>query len=210
MDTNELSLDLLRAGNRAEFARLVTQYSPQIYRLALKMLGSAEDAEDVLQETFIQAFKALPNFEGRSSLSTWLYRIATNQSLMRLRKHQPIQVSVDEEIETDDGDSMPRELFDWCCLPEVDFLSAETQAVLNAAVKTLPDTLRSTFLLRDIEGLSVQETADVLGINPGAVKTRLLRARLKLREHLSVYFTERARQQGLAPAGEPQAELVEE
>ncbi|HIE57287.1 MAG TPA: sigma-70 family RNA polymerase sigma factor, partial [Anaerolineales bacterium] len=82
----ELNLTALRSGDRAEFARLVDAYSGQIYRLALKMLQDSQDAEDILQETFIKAYRALPDFEGRSSISTWLYRIATNEALMFLRR----------------------------------------------------------------------------------------------------------------------------
>ena len=99
----DFDLSALQTGDRAEFALFVEAYSGQVYRLALKMLQNPQDAEDILQETFIKAYKALPKFEGRSSLSTWLYRIATNEALMFLRKKRPAQVSVDEPLENDDG-----------------------------------------------------------------------------------------------------------
>ena len=155
------------------------------------MLGDAQDAEDVLQETFIKAFKALPTFEGRSSLSTWLYRIAVNEALMQVRQRRPGQVSIDEELETEDGEREPVQIIDLKAMPEDELLSTETRRVLDHAIHRLPVTLRSVFILRDIEGLSVKETAEALEVNEAVVKTRLLRARLWLREQLSTYFSER-------------------
>lgn len=189
--TAEISLEALQAGDRAEFARLVDAYSTPIYRLALKMLGNAQDAEDVLQGTFLKAFQHIPGFEGRSSLSTWLYRIAANEALMLLRRKQPA-FSLDEEPTDSEGEvQQPMELADWGALPESELLSAEAKKQLDRAVQTLPEKLRVVFLLRDIEGLSIKETGDALNLTETAVKTRLLRARLHLREQLSVYFGER-------------------
>ena len=187
----DFDLTALQAGDRAEFARFVETYSGQVYRLALKMLQNPQDAEDILQETFIKAYKALPKFEGRSSLSTWLYRIATNESLMFLRKKRPVQVSVDEPIENDEGDERPRQIVDWCCLPEGELMSSEARVNLDRSVEQLPESLRTVFLLRDIEGLSTRETAEVLDISESAVKTRLSRARFRLRELLSTYYSDR-------------------
>jgi RNA polymerase sigma-70 factor (ECF subfamily) len=187
----EFSLAALQSGDRAEFARLVDAYSGPIYRLALKMLNDPQDAEDVLQETFIKAYRALQTFEGRSSLSTWLYRIAVNEALMHLRQRKPGQVSIDAERETDEGEGEPIQIVDWRALPEEELLSAETRQVMDHAIQRLPATLRSVFLLRDIEGLSVRETAEALEVSEAVVKTRLLRARLNLRDQLSVYFNER-------------------
>jgi RNA polymerase sigma-70 factor (ECF subfamily) len=154
------------------------------------MMGNQEDAEDVLQETFLSAFKSIDRFEGRSSLSTWLYRIASNAALMRLRRNEPDQVSVDEPVERDDGDLLPRQFFDFCCLPEDDFLQDEAREQMNRAIDELPTTLRSVFVLRDVEGLSTAETAEALNLSESAVKSRLMRARLKLREQLSLYFSQ--------------------
>ena len=176
--THDFSLDLLRAGDKAEFARLVEAYSGVIYRLAVKMLDNPQDAEDVLQETFIKAYKALPNFDGRSSPSTWLYRIATNEALMVLRKRKQPFVSIDEPLETTGIEQEPLQITDWCCLPEDELMSTEAQAFMNEAVEELPPNLRVVFLLRDIEGLSTRETAEVLDLSETAVKTRLSRARL--------------------------------
>ena len=187
----DFDLTALQAGDRAEFARFVDTYSGQVYRLALKMVQNTQDAEDILQETFIKAYKALPKFQGRSSLSTWLYRIATNEALMFLRKKRPVQVSVDEPLENDEGHERPRQIIDRCCLPENELMSTEARANLDRSVQQLPDSLRTVFLLRDIEGLSTRETAEVLDISESAVKTRLSRARFRLRELLSTYYAER-------------------
>jgi RNA polymerase sigma-70 factor (ECF subfamily) len=112
------SLEALRTGDRAEFARFVEAYSGVIYRLALKILDNPQDAEDVLQETFIKAFGHLADFDGRSKLSTWLYRIATNEALMVLRRRKINPLSIDEPDESTQDEQEPMEIMDWCCLPE--------------------------------------------------------------------------------------------
>ena len=184
-------LKRLQTGDPLAFAQFVEENQSQVYNLALRMLNDPQEAEDVLQETFLNAYKALPGFEGRSSLSTWLYRIASNASLMRLRKKQPATVSVDEPLILDAGDSVPRQLVDWSNLPEDELLSIESRQVMDEAVSELPEALRIVFILRDLEGLSTAETGEVLGLSKGAVKTRLHRARLWLRERMSTYFAER-------------------
>jgi RNA polymerase sigma-70 factor (ECF subfamily) len=191
MGSGNAFLKRLRDGDPLAFAQLVEENQSRIYNLALKMLNDPQEAEDVLQETFLSALKALPDFEGRSSLSTWLYRIASNASLMRLRKKRPDTVSVDEPLTLDDGESVPRQLADWSNLPEKELLSSETRRVMDEAISELPESLRIVFILRDIEGLSTAETGEVLDLSEGAVKTRLHRARLWLRERLSAYFAER-------------------
>lgn len=185
-----ISLAALKAGDRAEFARLVEATSNHIYRLALKILRDPQDAEDILQESYIKALRALPDFEGRSSLSTWLYRIAVNEALMLLRKRRMILVPVEEEPDEDETAS-GLVLTDWDSLPEDELLSAEARQRLETAVETLPETLRIVFTLRDMEGMSIRETADLLGLSETAVKTRLLRARMRLRNQLSTYYAER-------------------
>ncbi|MBN1304094.1 MAG: sigma-70 family RNA polymerase sigma factor [Anaerolineales bacterium] len=190
MDVGELSLEALKTGDRAEFARMVDAYSNQVYRVALKILGDEQDAEDVLQDTFLKALQSLSAFEGRSSISTWLYRIAVNEALMLLRRQKPeIQVVPDEQADEDDFTLV--QFVDWCCLPESELLSTEAQVYLEQAVRDLPEKLRLVFILRDMEGLSIHETSEALGLSETAVKTRLLRARLKLREQLSTYYGER-------------------
>src|SRR4030043_2299219 len=192
VEAEGFSLDALQEGNPEEFSRLVNAYSSKIYRLAIKMLNQQQDAEDVLQETFLKAYRGLKSFDGRSKVSTWLFRIATNEALMVLRRKHPDFFSIDEPVETEDGEQEPVQIIDWCCLPENEFLSEESKARLDAAVQKLPESLRVVFLLRDINDLSTHETAEVLGLSDTAVKTRLSRARLRLREELSVYFGERA------------------
>jgi RNA polymerase sigma-70 factor, ECF subfamily len=184
-------LEALQEGDPEEFSRLVNAYSSKIYRLAIKMLNQQQDAEDVLQETFLKAYRGLKSFDGRSKLSTWLFRIATNEALMVLRRKHPDFLSIDEPLETEEGELEPVQIVDWCCLPENEFLSEESKARLDAAAQKLPESLRVVFLLRDINDLSTHETAEVLGLSDTAVKTRLSRARLRLREELSAYFGER-------------------
>jgi len=192
VETEGFSLEALQAGDHEEFSRLVETYSNKIYRLATKMLNQEQDAEDVLQETFLKAYRGLKSFDGRSKISTWLFRIATNEALMVIRRKHPEAVSIDEPIETDEGEQEPVQIVDWCCLPEEELLSQETKGRLDAAVQKLPERLRVVFILRDINDLSTHETAEILGLSDTAVKTRLSRARLRLREELSVYFGERA------------------
>ena len=185
------SLEALRTGDRGEFARLVETYSPMIYRLGLKMLDNPQDVEDMLQETFIKTYRHLKDFDGRSNLSTWLYRIATNEALMALRRKRPDTISFDEPLAEEAEPQEPLQIVDWCCMPEEELMSAEGRAYLDKAVESLPTSLRVVFLLRDIEGLSTRETAEVLNLSEMAVKTRLSRARLQLRETLSTYYSER-------------------
>ncbi len=189
-EVEPLNLDALRNGDRKEFAKLVEMYSDSIYRVAIRMLNNPTDAEDVLQETFIKVMRSIENFEGRSNLSTWLYRIAVNESLMVLRKQKPeVAVAEDDFLDNDDGNSYPAfQILDWCCLPEEEFMTNETRKMLNQAIRTLPQSLKSVFVLRDVEGLSIRETSEALDLTETNVKTRLLRARLKLREELTVYF----------------------
>ncbi len=196
------SLEALRRGDRSEFARLVEAYSDTIYRVAVKMLENSQDAEDVLQETFIKAFRSLKNFDGRSRLSTWLYRIATNEALMLLRRGQKITVSIDEPLSEEDDLAEPRQIVDWCCHPEEELMTAEARQHLDDAIDLLPPSLRVVFVLRDLEGLSTAETGEVLNLSETAVKTRLSRARLRLRESLSGYFGEASRFQPVAGEGD--------
>lgn len=186
------SLAALRSGDRVEFARVVDTYYEMIYRLAIRMLSNPQDAEDILQESFIKAYRNFKNFDGRSSVSTWLYRIATNEALMFLRRQHPDTTSIDDSYENDDGLEKPAYIVDWCCLPEDELMSAEALAHLDESVESLPPNLRVVFVLRDIQGLSTRETAEVLNLTEVAVKTRLSRARFKLRELLSKYFGEKA------------------
>jgi RNA polymerase sigma-70 factor (ECF subfamily) len=186
----------LRAGEPGAYRRMVELHSANVYNVALKLLGDEQEAEDVLQETFLSAFQAIDRFEGRSKLATWLYRIAYNASLMRLRKlGRMTTFSLDETLVGEDeaGERESRHLVDWSTIPDDQLLTAEARQEMDRAIAELPETLRSTFVLRDIQGLSSAETAEVLGITVQAVKNRLHRARLRLRNRLSDYFVERAR-----------------
>jgi len=186
---NTISLESLKAGDREAFTRLVYETSGHIYRVALQILSDEQDAEDVLQETYIKAFRALPEFEGRSSVTTWLYRIAVNEALMLVRKRKPQTISVEENTPFDaDSESEAMEIVDFCCLPEGELLSSESRGFLDQAIKNLPTNLRVVFVMRDLEGMSIQETSEALGLSENNVKTRLLRSRLRLRQELSVYF----------------------
>ena len=180
----------IHAGDRAACGLCIDRHAPGMYRLALRLTRNPADAEDVVQEALESAFKGLESFEGRSSLKTWLYRITHNAALMRLRRYQPLLVDLDAA--TNDGPALtvPEELFDWCCLPEADLQSEETQGVVEAAIRGLPETLRGAFVLRELEGLSTEEAALALDVSTDVIKTRLRRARLNLRETLSEYFAE--------------------
>jgi RNA polymerase sigma-70 factor (ECF subfamily) len=146
---NEISLEKLVAGDRAEFARLVDTYSSSIYRLGLKMIGTPQEAEDVLQNTFLNALIHLPSFEGRSSVATWLYRIATNEALMLIRKRKP-EMSIEQEAQTSEAESIedlkPTVFADWSGLPEDELLSMEGKNILDTAIQSLPETLKLVFI----------------------------------------------------------------
>jgi RNA polymerase sigma-70 factor (ECF subfamily) len=182
-------------GDQAALAEIVERHQGTVYNVALRMCGNVYDAEETLQETFLNAIKALPNFEGRSRFSTWLYRIASNACLMRRRGEasRPNTVPVDEVVSDGDGadDIRPKYFIDWSPKPEDEVLDAELSQVMEEAITQLPPNLRIVFIWRDLEGLSTQETAEVLGLSESAVKVRLHRARLRLRELLSRYFVER-------------------
>ena len=185
-------IERLQAGDKSACAECIEIHSPGIYRLALRLMQNEAEAEDVMQETFMNAFKAIDNFEGRSGLGTWLYRIAYNAAMMRLRKPQQYILSVEETLSEEEGNLIPKQLFDWCCLPEEDFVTDEVQSELERAIQKLPEKYKSVFVLRELEELSTQETAVALDLTPSTVKVRLHRARLQLREQLTPYFTEMA------------------
>lgn len=186
-----IDLAVLQQKNKEAFAQLLDQNSDHIYRLALKMVGNTQDAEDVLQETFIKAFNNIDQFGGRSKVSTWLYRIAVNESLIHLRRRKGNTIQLDKEIQTDQGDTIPRQIVDWCCLPEKELLSSEAREHIEEAIQNLSDSNRAAFLLRDVEGLSTREAAESLDISESALKVRLMRARMQLRDELTGFFAEK-------------------
>jgi len=177
-----------REGDTAAYNQLMTRYSPKIYRLAKHITQHEEDAEDVLQETFLKAFEHLGDFQGQSKFYTWIVRIAVNESLMKLRKRKSDRtVPLDEPLDTGE-DTVVREIAVWDENPEQKYSREELGQILDEAVQGLKPVFRTVFVLRDIEELSTEETAEALGISIPAVKSRLLRARLQLREKLTRFF----------------------
>lgn len=176
-----------QAGDRAAFEAIMQRYEHRIFRLALRMMGNPADAEDVLQETFLKVFSKLHQFQSHSRLYTWIVRIAVNQSLMRLRQRRGNTVSLDEGMASDEG-TVPREVSDWHPDPEQQYETAEMAEILQRGLDSLALPYRLVFQLRDVEELSTEETAEALGLSVSAVKSRLLRARLQLRERLARHF----------------------
>jgi RNA polymerase sigma-70 factor, ECF subfamily len=177
-----------RQGDNVAFNELVTKYSRKIFRLAKHITQNDEDAEDVLQETFLKAYGHLGDFQGQSKFYTWIVRIAVNESLMKLRKRKSDRtVPLDEPVDTGE-DTVVREIAVWEDDPEKQYSQDELAKILDEAVQSLRPAFRTVFVLRDIEELSTEETAESLGISVPAVKSRLLRARLQLREKLTRFF----------------------
>jgi len=186
-DDEHLLVAAAKNGDAAAFEELVNRYENKIFRLTSNITGNHEDAEDAMQDAFLKAYAHLNNFQGDSRFYTWLVRIAANEALMRLRKRRPGQISLDEPIEGD-GDLIPRELEDWKPNPEREYAESEMQKILADVIEKLEPDYRIVLVLRDLEELSTLETAEALGISETAVKSRLLRARLKLRDRLHRYF----------------------
>lgn len=176
-----------KAGDVTAYEELVNRYEHKIFRLAQNITQNREDAEDVMQDAFLKSFEHLGEFQGNSRFYTWLVRITVNEALMKLRKRRPNQVSLDQPVETDD-DLMPREVEDWGPNPEQRYAQVELNEILTQVIDKLDPTYRVIFLLRDVEELSTEETAELLGLSVSAVKSRLLRARLKLRQKLNQFF----------------------
>jgi RNA polymerase sigma-70 factor (ECF subfamily) len=184
-------LALVRAakvGDMQAFEELVKRYDRNVFRIVQHITQNREDAEDVVQDAFLKAYRNLEQFQEQSKFYTWLVRIAVNEALMKLRRRRPERmISLDQEVETEE-DSMPREVADWSPNPEQQYTQAELRDILSRTIQGLPAGFRMVFVLRDVEGLSTEETAEALGLSIPAVKSRLLRARLQLRERLSKYF----------------------
>ncbi|HMK28850.1 MAG TPA: sigma-70 family RNA polymerase sigma factor [Terriglobales bacterium] len=190
--TEELQLvNAAKAGDVSAFEELVRRYDRNVFRIAQHITQNREDAEDVVQDAFMKAYENLGQFQGQSKFYTWLVRIAVNEALMKLRRRRPERmVSLDEEVRTEE-DSMPREIADWAPNPEQLYKQSELRDILGKTIQGLPPSFRTVFVLRDVEGLSTEETAEALELSIPAVKSRLLRARLQLRERLNKYFKAR-------------------
>ncbi len=176
-----------KSGDEPAFEELVNRYERKIYRLALNITQNQAEAEDAMQDAFLKAFQHLKDFQGGSRFYTWLVRIAVNESLMRLRKRRPNVISIDDSIETEEN-PVPLQIPDWGPSPEQSYAKAEMGEILAKVIDQLEPLYRVVFILRDVEEVSTEETAQVLGISIPAVKSRLLRARLKLRELMNPYF----------------------
>ncbi len=177
-----------KSGDVTAFEELVSRYERKIFRLTMNITRNREDAEDAMQDAFLKSYSHLKDFQGDSRFYTWLVRIAANEALMRLRKRRPNQFSLDEPVAGEEDDLMPRELQDWGPGPEQRFAQTEMRGILSSVIEELEPEYRMVFVLRDIEELSTEDTASVLKLSIPAVKSRLLRARLKLRQKLNRYF----------------------
>lgn len=186
-DDEPILVAAAKRGEVAAFEELVTRYERKIFRLTRNITGNQEDAEDAMQEAFLKSYEHLASFKGDSRFYTWLVRIAVNEALMRLRRRHPGEFSLDEEVPGSE-DLMPRELDDWGPNPEQCCQQAEMQEILAEAIDKLEPDFRIVFILRDVEELSTEETAGLLGLSVTATKSRLLRARLKLRQRLNRFF----------------------
>lgn len=186
-DDEHLLVGAAKRGDMLAFEELVNRYEKKIFRLTRNITGNREDAEDAMQEAFLKSYTHLPTFQGESRFYTWLVRIAANEALMKLRKRRPGEFSIDESLPGDE-DILPRELDDWGPNPEQCCAQTEMKEILTEAIETLEADFRIVFVLRDVEELSTEETAKLLGLSITATKSRLLRARLKLRQKLNRHF----------------------
>jgi RNA polymerase sigma-70 factor (ECF subfamily) len=190
-DTVSDELALVQAAKKGDvgaFEQLVKRYDRSVFRIAQHITRNQEDAEDVVQEAFLKSYEKLDQFQEQSKFYTWLVRIAVNEALMKLRRRRTSKtVSLDEDVQTEE-DSMPREVADWAPNPEQLYGRSELKEILGKTIQGLPTSFRTVFVLRDVEGLSTEETAEALDLSVPAVKSRLLRARLQLRERLNKYF----------------------
>jgi len=180
---------IAQGGENRAFDELVRRYQDKVYRLSYKILRHEDDAAEALQDAFLSAYRGLGNFKAESTFSTWLYRVATNASLMKYRKRRDHHVSLDQSQSTDE-DAEPLQLPDWSTPVEA-LLTKETREVMEEGIQRLPEELRTVFILRDIEELSNAQVAEVLDLSVAAVKSRLHRGRIALRERLNRYFADR-------------------
>ena len=184
-------LDLVHAsktGDVTAFEQLVKRYDRKLLRIAQSVTHNREDSQDVVQEAFLKAYQNLSAFREDSKFSTWLIRITVNQSLMKLRKQRTTkEESLNEDFQAE-GDIGPIEVTDWAPNPEQLYWASELRTILINCLEELSPILRTVFVLRDIEGLTIDQTVEVLNVSETAVKARLWRARLQLRELLCEYF----------------------
>jgi RNA polymerase sigma-70 factor, ECF subfamily len=192
--SDQALVEKIKSGDYDAFSDMVNRYEGKVYRLAIRMLRNQEDAEDALQETFLQVYRGVKDFEGRSSFSTWLFRLATNVCLMKIRsrKIEPSKLLPLEDYTPQHEKDKNPQLQEWPEKPEEILLNKESREKMLEALDKLAPEYRAVFVLRDIEGFTNAETGEALGISVAAVKSRLHRARLHLREKLTVYFRKNA------------------
>lgn len=185
-------LDLVHAskdGDMTAFEELVKRYDRKLFRIAQSVTRNREDSQDAVQEAFLKAFQHLAEFREASQFSTWLIRITLNQSVMKLRKRNTSkELYLDDNVQAD-GDVLPLEVADWAPDPERLYWASELRDILIGVLEELCPISRMVFVLRDIEGLSTDQTAVAMNLSNSAVKARLWRVRFQLRERLSEYFT---------------------
>ena len=188
-DPDRPLVERAQAGDTRAFGELVERYQGRVFALTRRILKDDDEAEDALQETFLSAFRGLKNFKQEARFSTWIFRVASNAALMRLRKKRHDTVSLERPGEDEDGPAL--ELVDWGKTPEEELLDRETKDVMDKAIAELPADYAAVFQLRDVEGLSNEDAAEALGTTVAATKSRLHRARLFLRERLNRHFAGR-------------------
>ena len=192
---DEVLVERARAKDEPAFEELVNRYENKLYRLAMRFVRNETDAQEILQDAFLSAWRNLPSFEGRAQFGSWMYRVTVNAALMLLRsRNRHPEVTVDDIEPTVLNDAVAesgqlmRANSDWSQRPDEQLQSEEMRAHIQTSVNALPDGLRTVFLLRDVEEMSTEDTAEMLGLSVPAVKTRLHRARLALREAIGRYF----------------------
>jgi len=179
-------LDRVLASDEGAFEELVQRHEDRVYRITMAITGNQQDAEEAMQDTFLKVHKHLGNFRRTSKFSTWLTRIAVNEAL-QVRRRQRVTESLDELTSTDEG-MVPKQLQDWHDDPEKIYTKQQMREIVEQAIQSLPSQYREAFVLRDVQGLTTEEAAEALGISRPALKSRLLRARLMMREALAVHF----------------------
>lgn len=195
MQTDRELVELTQKGDPSAFPELVRRHQTQIFRLARRMLGNDADAQEVIQDTFLSAYQKVPEFRGDAAFSSWVYRIAANFALMRLRRRriQPDGESIEDQLPkfSESGHPMEPVLIDWSKRADDELMDKELGRAIDKAVETLPPDYRVVFLMKDVEGMSNEEIAEMLETSVPAVKSRLHRARLALRAQLGEFFKER-------------------
>lgn len=188
--SDEVLVRRAQGGDYPSFEELVKRYEKKIYNLAYRFTRNRDDSNDVLQETFMQAFRGIVNFKGKSKFSTWLHRIAVNICLMKKRKNARARmVSLDKPVSIDDREELNVQLRDdWTKSPLATLENEEVKETISRAVDSMPEQYRNVFVLKGSNGSSNKEVAEILNISVPAMKSRLHRARLFLRDELSKYF----------------------